>query len=156
VWQDWYCGIRKSLDFSYSVYGSQILVLSRVKVEGQRSEVDIYCEALRELGCISPRVIEEGYETIGQIEYAIDLARKENQKLTIFVSFLHYPRVVWICRKCKDVDIDIRPVLGIPRPKEAITDFILIFVYPILDTLFSGFRVWFQNRVIGRREMGIQ
>ncbi len=157
AWQDWYCGIKAALNYSYLVYRCEILVLSAVHISGQKSEAEIYTEALESMGCNNPRVIHEGQETIGQIEYAVNLARKENKVLVFFVSILHYPRVRWICKDYKDsVKIKIVPVWGIPRPKEAITDFILIFMYPILDTLFSGFKGWFQNNVIERREMGIQ
>lgn len=156
-WQDWYCGITAALNYSYEVAGSQILVLSDVHVSGQKSEVQIYTEALRFMGCNNPRIIHEGQETIGQIEYVVKLAREENEELVFFVSVLHYPRVAWICRDYTDsVKIRIVPVWGIPRPKEAITDFVLIFLYPILDSLIPSFKEWFQNRVVRRREAGVQ
>lgn len=91
----------KAVEIAKENKGSTVLVLSDVRIGGGRHEADTYAEALKELGCELIKVVREGQETIGQVEYlkkaAGMLAKKRPDVEIILISnFLHFPRVWWL------------------------------------------------------------
>jgi hypothetical protein len=127
-------------------------VISNVHVKGAPHEADLYHETLLALGVPREqiRVVREGLETIAQVEIAFREARKDGADVVFISSPLHFPRVNWLC--------DSRAMncvaWGLPRFKEALTDPVLIFAFPIIDT-FGG-RGWFQRLTSKRRQNGVQ
>lgn len=153
--QDWFQGLRRAVLIARLLPKTEILVLSNLKVSGQPHEADVYTEALTKLGAINIRVIRECYETIEQINRSFELAVEEKKDLMFISTFLHYLRVQWlIWRHPKNMRVSVKhcAVFGIPRPREALTDIILAFLFPFID-LF-GVRRWFLKVVNQRRLSG--
>ncbi|GEM_PF-1076203 len=154
VLQDWWGSMvltqRLQRKYGWGQYGPPpVLILSNLQVAGERHEADIYIEAAEELGITNLVVVREAYETMGQLEYALELARRERLKLVVISTWLHFPRVWWLCRG-RNVKHHIAG--GIPRPSLAVADIILTFAFPILDIL--GLRGWFRQRLERRRVKG--
>jgi len=148
-YQDWYriCAITARL--ASRLPNSEVLIISAFRFKNGASEIEIYRAALNKMGVKNPIILEKGLETTEQVEIAVSEAEKRNKQAIIVSSFLHYPRIRWISRKEKALH---RMVVGIPRPKEAITDIILIFVFPIIDLL--GWRGKFKQKLEKRRKKG--
>lgn len=159
-WQDWYRGIKKAVSIArQSEKGSvEVLVLSDAKYYGQPHEADLYYRALTKLGAtiyVNIRIIREGYETIEQVNRSFELAAEEGKELIFVSTFFHYPRVQWLIWRCKTtVPVKVRHcvAVGIPRPREAITDIILTLLFPLID-IFGG-RRFFLKAVNKRRLKG--
>lgn len=154
--QDWYEAVKhakKLLDWFHNKGNPAfILVLSDVKVDGYPHEADTYLEALLEIGVDEKdiEVVKEGQETVGQIEWL-----KQNyagSEIWLLSVRIHAPRVRYICRRLglKANHKTIRE--GRKRTREAVTDFILNFAFPIIH--FLGLTKWFQKLVIKRRKQG--
>lgn len=150
--QDWYRGIKKAKDLALLLPFSSICFLSNFACDKQ-SEMEIYCNAASDIGISETllRKIPYGYETIGQVEYAGELAKQENAKIIFISTLSHFPRVWWICKRA-GITAQHKIVFGIPRPMEIITDIVLIFLYPVIDLL--GKKSWFQNKLIQHRKEG--
>ncbi|MDO8584873.1 MAG: hypothetical protein Q7R85_01990 [bacterium] len=149
TWQDWYRSmvLAKRLQPRYGQ--APVLILSNLQVAGERHEEDIYVAAAEELGISNLVVVREAYETMGQLDYALDVARRERLMLVVISTWLHFPRVWWLCRE-RGVKHHI--AWGIPRPSLAVADLILTIAFPILDIL--GLRGWFRRRLESRRVKG--
>ncbi|HWB33881.1 MAG TPA: ElyC/SanA/YdcF family protein [Candidatus Paceibacterota bacterium] len=151
AWQDWYRGLLKARNILSASPDSCILVISAVHITGEKSEEELYVKALEELGVKRGKlvVIRKAQETIEQIRIAVDMGRSLGLQPVFISTWLHYPRVRWLCR-----GMQARHVVawGIPRPREAITDVVLAFLFPVID--LAGKREWFLNRVTKRRMMG--
>ena len=157
--QDWYRALVKAVKLSVKL-DAGILLLTNNKVANAEPETHYYSEALEEFECerctyweelAGKRyiVVRECQETISQVERSIEIA-KEHCLGPVFVStFMHYLRVRWLARAWK---ADHYSAFGIPRPREALSDLILIFLFPIVDGL--GWRRHFQERIQARREQG--
>jgi hypothetical protein len=130
--QEWYQG----LVLAQKLYeqGDLILVISDVQVAGEEHEANIYKNALESLGVswINTHIVRQCQETTGQIEEASNIAFRRDLELVFISTWTHYLRVRWICFWDK---VRAKHVIawGRPRPKEAVTDFILTFFFPILD-----------------------
>jgi hypothetical protein len=152
-WQDWYRGLVKSAKL-LERYGGKILVLSNVQVHGERHEADLYEEALKEiLGPLFENnviVIKEAQETIEQLEKAKRYSEESDMDLVVVSTFLHYLRVRWLSM---GDHLKHHFAFGIPRPKEALTDIILTFLFPVIDGM--GWREKFLDKVVKRRESGV-
>lgn len=150
-WQDWYRGLKKAVELSKQIHNSRILLLSGFQKEGEESEVDIYLSALKKMGFDESRilVVREGRETIEQVERAVDIAEEKKANLITVSTFLHAPRVAWLLR---NKHIEQHAAFGIPRPREALTDIVLMGLFPLLDTV--GFRFLFQRKLVERRTDG--
>lgn len=151
-WQDWYRGLalakkilRPGVD--------KILVVSDVKIKGEKHEADIYVSALQELNVDTADivVIKSAQETIGQIDVAKEIGQKENLSLVFISTWTHYLRVRWITFFDK-IRAKHFTTFGIPRPREAFTDLISTFLFPLIDIL--GLRKKFKERVSLRRKQG--
>ena len=103
----------------------------------------------------------EGTCTYTQVQILLDHAVKRGWNLHLIATQLHFFRVWWIVKrfikadpeKYKDIEISYSWVLWcIPRPKEFITDAVLMFLYPLLDLL--GHSQWFREFTSKRREKG--
>lgn len=151
--QDWFRGIEKAVILHYIIPESEILVLSDVHVSEQVHEAEIYTETLTNMGVKSFRVIRECYETISQVNKAIDIANCEDKNLIFVSTWLHYPRVEWLIKnKKKLVSIKHFSVIGIPRPKEAVTDIILTILFPLID--MCDYHKWWLDKINERRKQG--
>jgi hypothetical protein len=149
--QDWYRGCAEAVRLAGP--GDTILVVSDLTIGGE-SEARIYVSTLKALDTtktINIEVVPLGFETVGQLEVASDIAVERQKKLLVISTFLHAPRVWWLTRKEKN--IEHRIVFGIPRPREAVTDLVLDILFPLIDSL--GFRERFLKRVRERRQSGI-
>ena len=157
--QDWFRGVKKSVFISQKIDG-EILVISNAKYLNQQHEVDLYKEALSELGLVNPRVVHEGYETIEQVVQSFELASAEKKDLIFISTFTHFPRVWWLVASCKrhykKIGAPIKArnsvVFGIPRPREMLTDMVLAIIFPLVDIL--GGRKLFLRMVNRRRLKG--
>ncbi len=149
--QDWYRGIVRAVSLQHKLKDSKILVLSDVCISGQEHEADIYERTLKKLGVRNDQmiVLHEGLETIKQIEYIRKMAEAGGYKVILVSTWLHGPRVAWLARGMHTRQY---VAFGIPRPREALTDIALTFLFPIID-VFGG-RKWFKEKVIGRRKEG--
>ncbi len=148
--QDWHRGLVKAKDLQEKT-GGKILVISNVHIAGERHEADLYDMALRELDVSDENImiVRKAQETIEQIEIAQRISDDLEKDLIIISTFLHYLRVRWLCLGQK---FDHCIAFGIPRPKEAVTDIILIFIFPFLDLV--GLRNWFLEKITKRRVSG--
>lgn len=162
--QDWRRALKEAVAVAYQAYfatSSQsfteagfpatMLILSDVQIAGEEHEVELYSGFLDELGFTGPRIVlRETYETIGQLDRAFEIAQEEDFQLVVVSTFLHYPRVRWLCRGRGAIH---KCVWGIPRPREAITDIILAVVFPFIDMF--GWRKGFLQKVNKRRQAGV-
>ncbi len=130
---------------------AEILVVDGFQAQRQASDLELYCKELVRLKVDPERIrtINQGNETVAQLEIVEEQATKEKARVLLISTFLHYLRVRWLCR---GLGYEHRVAWGIPRPREAVTDIILMFIFPILDLL--DLRPWFQRQVTGRREDG--
>lgn len=151
-WQDWYRAALLAAQLADRIKRSEVLILSNVRFNGERHEVEHYVEALREAGCPERqiRVVRSQYETVGQIKRAFFIAEEENAELIVISTFLHFPRVWWLCW---GEDVKHRFAFGIPRPLEMATDIMMWFVFPLLGLIHL--ERWFVKKVIERRRRGL-
>lgn len=139
--QDWYRSTRVAQDLARDLSAPVVVPSAHVDPWYAR-DIDHYqLHFMHHAPMRLVRYLEEGVETIGQIE-AFERLVSERNKTTVHVvsTWLHYPRVRWLCRGRGYVHY---PVFGIPRPAEAVTDLMLMVVFPILDLL--GYRQWFRD-----------
>jgi hypothetical protein len=148
--QDWYRGLKKAVDLAEKTKG-RVLVITGFKADGYMSEADCYQRVLKILGKAVRDlvVIEKGQETAEELEIAIELAKEKNARLIVISTFMHYPRVRWICRGQK---IEHWMVFGLPRIREFFTDLLMWFAYPIIET--AGKKEVFIEWVNKRRKGG--
>lgn len=157
TWQDWHRGIMKAISIAWTKHGQEVLVLSNARYSGQPHEADLYCHVLSKFGAagINVRVIREGYETVEQIKRTFELAVAEKKELVFVSTFFHFPRVQWLIWRYKTKVPAMRVrhcvAFGIPRPREILTDIILIFLFPLID--ICGGRQWFV-RTVNKRRVG--
>ena len=144
-WQDWYRGCVRAVALA-SEQNAPIVVPSAFRT-GNVSEADFYRIVLKKMGAADVEAVDEGLETIGQLEAVFKAAA--GKKLIVVSSILHFPRVWWLCRG-KGVQHSV--VWGIPRPSEAIVDIVLALIFPIVDLL--GWRSKFQKWSVRRRKAG--
>lgn len=162
--QDWHMALLKAIAIAKKL-NAGILILSALKIEGQKSEADAYRDALLAQGLAECAdwsemlgkdaggrfiVIRRCVETIGQMK-AIGAFADRLKFKTVFVSTkLHYLRVRWLTLGFWAEHVC--SFRGRSRRREAVTDIVLTFALPILD-LFR-LRRWFQYRIICRRING--
>lgn len=150
--QDWYRGlVRAAMEAKLNPH-IEIWVVSALRIGDLQSEADLYHETLLKLGVPEHqiKVIREGYETIGQVEF-VDEHVLTTDNVTFIVAPTHYFRVLWLTRKMR---IEVEIGWGLPRIAEAITDCVFTFLFPIID--LCGKRDWFKKLVLSRREHGNQ
>lgn len=155
TWQDWYRGAVRANKFAISTPNSEVLILSNMTYDGV-SEVGKYIWAFNQIDIKTPlRVIRECTETIGQINFLFKYAKSEGKDIIIVSTFLHYLRVQWLIWQnplSRKVRYKHYAAWGIPRPREAVTDIILIFLFPLLDIF--GLRDRFLRAVHQHRALG--
>lgn len=153
--QDWYVGLVKATALYRQLRLSKILVISAFQAEGEKSEIELYLWALDELGVPRSSIVTvgKGQETVGQLKIAAEYAQREGAELIVVSSYLHYPRVRWLCSH-GDTKMKTRHYCtgGIPRPLGAVWDIVLTFVFPLVDC--CGLRIWFLGKVLARRAKG--
>jgi hypothetical protein len=157
--QDGYRIIEEAVKLANNENSDGTLLLTATKPkDSPKSELDYMLEvtAVEDLKLGHLYVVSRCFDTPSQIDYAIKLANLSGYgKLLILCSPLHYLRVKWIISRIPidtDLEISCKMVFGIPRPKEVITDLILTFMYPIIDTL--GCDTWFRSYTEKRRSRG--
>ncbi len=151
--QDWYQSLVLAKKLANSIENSFIYIISKVRIRGMIAEADLYEQILEKIGVPKEKIvtIRRAYETTVQCRIAFEEAQKENANLIIISTPFHYPRVRWICRgKAAKHYI----AWGRPRTKEAFTDSMLMFLFPLLD-LF-GLDSFFRNLVNSWRIRGRQ
>jgi hypothetical protein len=151
--QDWYRGLVKAVSLRKRYQPSHILIASAFRPNGQISEVENYSRVLRQFGLAPEKdfdVVRQGHETTGQIDFAIQEAKRNGRRLVVVATWLHYPRVCYLVRGRHDVIV--HGAFGLPRPYEAVTDIALWFLFPILCRL--GLRERLLAMVMERRQAG--
>lgn len=141
----------------FRCFSGKIYIISNVHVAGEEPEADMYVEALKKLRVFRVDekdiiVIREAQETVGQLKKAWAIAQEKKLELVIVSTFLHFPRVYWICLK-DGIKAQHYIALGMPRPGEALRDIALWFIFPIID--LTGQRERFLKYVEERRLRGI-
>ncbi len=151
--QDWFCSLYLGVLLSKENPNSKILITSKFETPDGGKEINAYEETLKkDFGITNAILLQEGSETVGQLVAGLEYATKNDASLMIVSTLLHAPRVVYLCWKDKiKADISIS-FFGLPRPKEATTDIILTFIFPIIDLL--GKRAWFLEKLSNRRNSG--
>jgi hypothetical protein len=148
-YQDWYRQCIDVVKLNKKIPNSNIVLTSNLQINNARREEDYYSEIINGLST-NLITLNKGVETTEQLlvfkEYSL------NKKLILSVTFTHFFRVWWIAKRIKLNVIKYKISLGIPRPKELITDIILTFLYPIIDLM--GYSKWFIENVIKRRNSG--
>ncbi len=166
-WQDWYKTLVVSARLAKDDPSAMVHVISAVHITGQPTEVQLYDSTLLRLGVPSKRInlINEGQETIGQIQAVEKHISADGEGVTFIVTPTHYLRVLWLTRHMKKAKVVI--AWGLPRLKEAVTDFVFTFLFPIIEC--HGYKLaritsipWmrskkaFQDHAIKTREGGKQ
>ncbi len=146
-WQDWYVSCYRA---TLLAQGSNtiVLVVSGF-IESHFDEAECYKKALEESGVANIVLIREGMETIGQLESALGRLNWDDS-LTVIASLPHWPRVWWLTHH--DARVQRQIVVGIPRPKELVTDLILAIAFPMIDSI--GLRGWWLGRIESKRAKG--
>lgn len=149
--QDWYktCLLAKSISVKYS--NCPIYISSAFQNEGVM-EADFYQNTLENIA--TPAVIIKGYdgmETVGHLGSIFDFAKRQELTPIIICTYLHAPRVNFISSRFK-YGYELLSASGRPRPKEAITDIILTFLFPLI--YYAGKEKWFIKKTTGRRQEG--
>lgn len=148
--QDWYRAVVRSVALAEASSSPAFLIVTAFYAAHENREAIIYGNAIRAL---VPNahilVIPQGLETVEQIEVALAFAKQTRQSIYLVSTLLHFPRVWWLAR---GNSARHRVVVGIPRPREAVTDIVLAFLFPLLD--LAGLRQWFLYRARRRRQRG--
>jgi hypothetical protein len=140
-WQDWYVSLAKAVTLLQATPDSRILVLTALwwrDRNGERhTEAGIYQDALAELGVDPSRIIvvEEEYETIGQIAAAKRIAEGRGERLAVVSTFWHAARVRRLLAG-SGATLTVGPWWGIPHPREIMMD---ATVASFLYSFFPGF-----------------
>ncbi len=150
-WQDWSRECRLAANLIATIPNAEILIVSGMAAERHPRDADLYQQELlaQQVPEARLRIIREGVETIEQLEHVERLAREEGARVILISTFLHFPRVRWLCR---GMEYAHRIAWGLPRPREALTDMILAVAFPLLDLL--GLRTWFQRKTKDHRKAG--
>jgi len=149
--QDWYKTCLAAANISKRGGNLPIFISSAFQSEGVY-EADYYKKVLRSLGVTAKIIVQyQGLETVGHLYFIFAFAKENNLEPIIVSTFLHSPRVKFIARR-HNYSHEHWSVLGIPRPKEAITDIILTFLFPIISWL--GLEKKFIKKNTGRRKEG--
>lgn len=148
--QDWYRQCVAAVRMSRKT-GDEVVTTSCFVSKSGVSDEDEYIRVVNQLGR-RITALHKGLDTMGQLMAMKEYADKNSAHLVIVVTLLHYPRVLWLCHR-KRVKVAFFVVSGgIPRPREAVTDLVSIFFYPVIDLLGLGDKLtgWVQ----ARRQMG--
>lgn len=153
--QDWFV----ALDAIATAFqaGDSVVVTSKNQLYGmETSEVVLYKKVLKELG-IPEEAIEvnaKGMETIAHVQAALESSAKLGARtMVIYAREPFLSRVVWIARRStSSIAILRHETFGVPRARENKTDWVLRFLYPVIDLL--GHKKRFQKLVNKRRKAG--
>jgi hypothetical protein len=152
-WQDWYRTCVKAVDIqrARSREGETVFiaVVSAARVAGHKAEVDYLVPALQQLRAQNIVIEPSSYETVGELEAARAIARREDAQLIVVSTFGHYPRLAWLLR---GIPAGHHIAFGLPRWRELVTDTILSLLFPFID--LAGKREWFVAKVTRRRQAG--
>jgi vancomycin permeability regulator SanA len=151
--QDSYKLCKKAAELYKQEPGSKVVIITGFKTKQEGFEAAWYVDVLTTLGVSMDDMVLKlhGVETIEQLEIAKVFSDEAYPDFFVISTALHYPRVRYLCARM-GLQARFKIVYGLPRPKEAITDALLIFLFPVIDLL--GFRKKFQNAVIARRAKG--
>lgn len=150
--QDWFLGLKKALILRDTITDSEVIIVSNVKIPYQPSEIEMYRMAAKKLGAEKIRMVSECFDTISQIDWSFQTAKKENGRLIFISTWTHWLRVQWILLRLKQRVVKHLICWGRPRPRELLTDLILTFLFPMIDML--GMRKKFLDTVKKRRLAG--
>lgn len=154
TWQDYYVKLGRTAKIARNLMdgGNQVTVaiISAFQPPGKPSEIDIYCQALRDLAPeLTVRAIREATETVGQIERSFRLAQEMNARVIFISTWMHYPRVRYLARG--------KPArhygaFGIPQPAFLFLDPLFLIFQPLGDLL--GMTSFLRRAIIRERERG--
>ena len=150
--QDWYAQCTEAAEQvrKHKHRGIEIVVSSETHVKGAEREDRYYRDALGHLGVI-PTLLCKGTETESHICALGEYAATREADLVIIVTKAHYWRVRWICWR-QGVKASLIKVAGWARPSELRSDWVLTFLYPIID--LCGLKGRFLQLVRTRRDSG--
>jgi hypothetical protein len=152
VLQDWYKECKDAVFLHKNTPNSEIVITSAVHINGAEREEKYYVDVLKQLGEENIVVLGKGLETTEQLEVFKKYVEEKKAKLILIVTWTHFLRVLWMAKRMEIPVYKYKVSLGLPRPKELITDFIMTFVYPIYD--LSGEKEVLIHWVKNRREGG--
>jgi hypothetical protein len=152
--QDWYRAVEIGVNLIRQNPNARLLLVTGLSISGEGTEMDCYVRTLHEFGIEAGDMvrIQEGTETVSQLGHAQSYASENSKDLTIVCTLSHAPRVKYLCWRSGLKNNLKVAVLGWPRPREALTDLILAFVFPLVDLV--GQREWFLGKVVARRSSG--
>ncbi len=149
--QDWHRSLALAADIASVVENPRFLIISAFKSNEGESDITIYSRVLSELAPDVPiEKIVRGVETIEQTDVLRELRASNDEPMVIVSTFLHALRVRYLSR---GIDAAHHTAFGLPHPREAITDIILMFAMPIIDA--CGLREWYLARIEARRIKGV-
>ena len=157
-YQDCFRLIKDSIDLLNAKKIDKIVLLSDFKSkQSTRSELEYIIDLCERFSVPKDKLFikKYGYDTFSQLQFTLELCKATKDELLVISSATHYPRVCWITyRLNKKYNIKVIHMIawGIPRPRDAIFDILLIVAYPILDLL--GFSSWFTKHMKVRRDKG--
>ncbi|MBC7981516.1 YdcF family protein [Candidatus Parcubacteria bacterium] len=157
-YQDCFRLVKNSIDLLNEKKVDKIVLLSDFKSkQSNKSELEYIVEICKRFNVADDKLYIEkyGYDTLSQIKFSLGFCSKNGDDLLILSSATHYPRVWWITyrlNKKYNVNVAHKIAWGIPRPRDAVFDIVLMFAYPVLD-LF-GLSEWFTNHMKVRRDKG--
>src|SRR5689334_10546083 len=119
--QDWYKECKDAFSLYKNTPESEVVVTSAVKINGAKREEDYYREVLEEMG-INAVYLNKGLETTEQLEVFKKYVEENKAKLILIVTWTHILRVLWVAKRMKIPVSKYKISLGLPRPRELITD----------------------------------
>ncbi|MEI6553928.1 MAG: hypothetical protein WCO09_05165, partial [bacterium] len=124
--QDWFKTCVATSQMHQQITGSEVVITSSTKIVGADWEEGYYIKAMKSLGC-PITTLGKGKESIAQLRLFQALAKEEKARLILIVTWSHYLRILWLCRR-KRIRAKIVVAGGFPRPWELFTDIIMTFL----------------------------
>jgi len=153
--QEWYLAVKMAVSLAKKYDGAKLMLVTSFAVPGEGSEMDHYLGVLsRDFGISADTVekIHSGLDTIGQLELADKYARDNGVDLIVVCTLWNSLRIKYLVWRGKIKAEVVVSKWGIPRPREALTDIVLTFIFPVIDLL--GGRNWFLRKTRERRAKG--
>ncbi len=157
-YQDCFRLVKVAIDLLNTKQINKIILLSDFKYkQSTKSELEYITDICKKYNVNNDNLYIEnyGYDTLSQLKFSFDLCYKNKSDLMIISALTHFPRVKWITyrlNKKYKLNIKHKIALGIPRPRDFISDIALIFIYPIIDLL--GYSDSFTKHMKIRRDKG--
>lgn len=158
-WQNWWFGCKKAARVYRKYSSSKILIPSSFQISIGFFETDFYRRILYDAMYVpfdDVEVAHKGYETVSQIQWAIDQAIiKECDLIIVWSCLEHFLR--WFLIKNwlyipEDLKISHKvALLGIPRPMEWAKDIailVALIIIKLLNVIRPGTEKKFKNKIL--------